>query len=367
MRRDFETKFQIPVKTPISATRVSRFCRISPRSIGSPFGVARSLVPCVMGAVLFACATPAASARSGETSWTSVDGVTIWARLVGWDGSNVIIFRNGRDYKVPVSRLTPESADKARVLLGLAAKNPAAAAIAGDPRRGDRGVNDAVAEGAGRPAAPIPAAGGRESGFDTRLEPDRNPLPDDTLAAMPAPAELATAELPDWSKAVEVASASFGSVLPEREPAILPVAPPVAESAWIRLEGGRAIAPASAPSLVKTAIAAANHLQTKPYKWGGGHGRTEDSGYDCSGSVSYVLMKAGLLRSPGTSRSLMKYGEAGPGRWITIYARNGHAFMTICGLRLDTGGHAGRGESGPRWRPNGRGGSGFVMRHPPGL
>jgi hypothetical protein len=63
----------------------------------------------------------------------------------------------------------------------------------------------------------------------------------------------------------------------------------------------------------------------------------------------------------------MRYGEPGPGRWITIYARNGHVFMTLCGLRLDTGGHAGRGESGPRWCPNSRGIRGFVMRHPPGF
>jgi len=86
----------------------------------------------------------------------------------------------------------------------------------------------------------------------------------------------------------------------------------------------------------------------------------EDSGYDCSGSVSHVLIKAGLLRSPLTSGSFTRYGSSGPGRWITIHARRGHVFMTICG-------HGERGESGPRWCSHMRGTSGFVMRHPPGL
>ncbi|MCX6873223.1 MAG: NlpC/P60 family protein [Verrucomicrobia bacterium] len=104
-------------------------------------------------------------------------------------------------------------------------------------------------------------------------------------------------------------------------------------------------------------------MQTKPYKWGGGRGRLEDTGYDCSGSVSYVLIKAGLLRSPATSGAFASYGVPGPGRWITIYARNGHVFMTLCGLRLDTSGHA---ERGPRWCANFRSASGYVMRHPAG-
>ena len=133
------------------------------------------------------------------------------------------------------------------------------------------------------------------------------------------------------------------------------------------LRGRRAVAPAGAPSVIHAAIDAGNYLQNKPYKWGGGHGRTHDSGYDCSGSVSYILMRCGLLRSPLTSGAFTRYGSAGPGRWITIYARNGHVFMTICGLRIDTGGHAGRGESGPRWCLNPRSTAGFVLRHPPGF
>ena len=47
------------------------------------------------------------------------------------------------------------------------------------------------------------------------------------------------------------------------------------------------------PPPVIRAIAAGNRLQGKPYKWGGGHARLQDSGYDCSGTVSYVLREAG--------------------------------------------------------------------------
>ena len=45
-------------------------------------------------------------------------------------------------------------------------------------------------------------------------------------------------------------------------------------------------------------IAAGNRIATKPYRYGGGHGRWIDSGYDCSGSVSYALHAAGLLSRP---------------------------------------------------------------------
>ena len=59
-----------------------------------------------------------------------------------------------------------------------------------------------------------------------------------------------------------------------------------------------AVAPASAPEEVQAIIAAGNAIATKPYKYGGGHGRWRDSGYDCSGSVSYVLHAADLLDTP---------------------------------------------------------------------
>jgi lysozyme family protein len=116
-------------------------------------------------------------------------------------------------------------------------------------------------------------------------------------------------------------------------------------------------------SAVSRAIAGANRIATLPYRYGGGHGSFNDSGYDCSGSVSYVLHAAGLLSSPLDSSALMSYGAPGPGRHITIYANSGHTFMTINGRRFDTG----YGGHGNRWASGSRPTGGYVVRHPPGL
>ena len=133
-----------------------------------------------------------------------------------------------------------------------------------------------------------------------------------------------------------------------------------------RLIGNRAIAPVNAPAMVKRVIAAANHIRTTPYIWGGGHGRWQDSGYDCSGAVSYALHGGKLLTSPLTSGSFETFGEAGPGRWITIYANASHAYMVVAGLRFDTAGDLN--ESGPRWHPTVAAAAtgSYVARHPIG-
>jgi cell wall-associated NlpC family hydrolase len=133
-----------------------------------------------------------------------------------------------------------------------------------------------------------------------------------------------------------------------------------------RLVGSRAIAPAGAPAAVKRVIAAANHIRTLPYIWGGGHGRWQDSGYDCSGAVSYALHGGKLLTGPLTSGSFEAFGEAGAGRWITIYANASHAYMVVAGLRFDTAGDVS--ESGPRWHPTvaAAASGSYVARHPIG-
>lgn len=128
---------------------------------------------------------------------------------------------------------------------------------------------------------------------------------------------------------------------------------------------GRAIPPRDAPPVVRRAIAAANNLVGRPYKWGGGHARLNDTGYDCSGAASYVLRNAGLMANQMPSRGFLKYGRRGEGKWITVYARNGHVFMEIAGVRFDTQGH-GR-EDGPRWRLESRSTKGHAIRHPAGL
>jgi len=131
------------------------------------------------------------------------------------------------------------------------------------------------------------------------------------------------------------------------------------------LIGRRAVAPPEAPPLVHRAVAAANSIQGIPYQYGGGHGRPS-RGLDCSGTVSYVLRSCGLLNGAACSEELRKYGASGPGKWISIYAKDGHTFMTIAGLRLDTTTN-GNGHTGPRWNLKPRKVGGFKVRHPEGL
>jgi cell wall-associated NlpC family hydrolase len=163
------------------------------------------------------------------------------------------------------------------------------------------------------------------------------------------------AEIPESTETPEVPGTETGET--EYETGAVPKA---------RLVGSRAIAPANAPAMVKRVIAAANHIRTTPYIWGGGHGRWQDSGYDCSGAVSYALHGGKLLTSPLTSGSFETFGEAGPGRWITIYANASHAYMVVAGLRFDTAGDLN--ESGPRWHPTvAAAATGtYVARHPIG-
>ena len=136
-----------------------------------------------------------------------------------------------------------------------------------------------------------------------------------------------------------------------------------------KLRGGQAAAPVSAPIAVKRAIWAANQLFRKPYVFGGGHKSFVDRGYDCSGTVSYALGGAGLLKSPISSTEFRKYGQSGRGKWITIYARNGHTYAIIAGLRLDTTPYiTAHDKWAPGWQMTERvPASGFEARHPVGL
>lgn len=127
---------------------------------------------------------------------------------------------------------------------------------------------------------------------------------------------------------------------------------------------GLAVAPANAPQVIKDVIAAGNRIAFKPYIYGGGHGSWNDSGYDCSGSVSYALHGGGLISSPEDSGSLESYGSPGAGRWITIWTNSGHVYMYVAGLRFDTSAQSSTG--GSRWTRQSRSNSGFIERHPSG-
>jgi hypothetical protein len=129
------------------------------------------------------------------------------------------------------------------------------------------------------------------------------------------------------------------------------------------LSNGCAIAPPAAPPDVQVAIAAANRIAGMPYVYGAGHTMAEfDTAYDCSGAASFVLRAAGLLDAPMPSTAFRHYGESGPGDWITIYARRGHVFMVLAGLRFDTGWT--EGPRGPQWTTRSRPADGCVLRHP---
>jgi peptidoglycan hydrolase-like protein with peptidoglycan-binding domain len=127
---------------------------------------------------------------------------------------------------------------------------------------------------------------------------------------------------------------------------------------------GTVTAPSGAPRAVRQIIAAANQIAFKPYVYGGGHGSWDSSGYDCSGSVSYALHGGHLLSTPYDSTQFESFGSPGSGRWITIWANSGHAYMEIAGLYFDT---AALSNSGDRWSntPASPAG-GFVVRHPDG-
>jgi peptidoglycan hydrolase-like protein with peptidoglycan-binding domain len=127
---------------------------------------------------------------------------------------------------------------------------------------------------------------------------------------------------------------------------------------------GLALAPATVPDPIKAIIAAGNEIATKPYRYGGGHGKWIDDGYDCSGSVSYALHGAALLDAPLASGDFEAWGDPGPGTWVTLYAKASHMYMVIAGLRFDT---SGRSKAGTRWQTDMRPATGYTVRHPTGL
>jgi cell wall-associated NlpC family hydrolase len=162
--------------------------------------------------------------------------------------------------------------------------------------------------------------------------------------------------------------ATTGGALPKNLKPVLPPAPPplALGPGMVATVGadGLAVAPALAPPIVQAVIAAGNEIASKPYLYGGGHGKWDDSGYDCSGSVSYALHGAGLLETAMPSGSFTNWGAPGPGQWITLYANGGHIYMVVAGLRFDT---SGRTRAGTRWQADMRSASGYTVVHPPGL
>jgi hypothetical protein len=138
---------------------------------------------------------------------------------------------------------------------------------------------------------------------------------------------------------------------------------PVAREALLS-PSGLATPPAGAPPEVVNVIRSGNRIAARPYRYGGGHGRWNDRGYDCSGSVSFALHGAGLLRSPLASTGFMRWGRRGRGRWMTVYANRAHAYLVVAGLRFDT---SARRRTGSRWSTRMRSGRDYRKRHPAGF
>ena len=196
-----------------------------------------------------------------------------------------------------------------------------------------------------RPRVVEPEAGATAGARESRLAPRRERAAPDR-----------TTELPQQRR-------RDASRAPGRDPDLAGAATAGARGATA-LGNGVALPPLEAPEAVRQIIEAGNAIARTPYKWGGGHGRWQDTGYDCSGSVSFALAAAGLLDGPLDSGSLMSWGRPGRGRWVTVWANDGHVYLEVAGIRFDTSGAR---QTGSRWQNELRDGGGFVARHPDGL
>jgi cell wall-associated NlpC family hydrolase len=201
-------------------------------------------------------------------------------------------------------------------------------------------------------AASAPCALAQTSGSTGGTDNSTTSTADPATTAVPAPDDSGLAT---GGAAYGAPNPATTQLTPEQTATILP--------------NGMAAAPETAPDEVKDAIAAANEIIGKPYVYGGGHNlKFSGRGYDCSGTVSYALHGANMLKAPLDSSSFMKWGAKGAGMWFTIYTNPSHAFMVVAGLRLDTSAAGDpSGAKGPRWRPVLRSTKGFTVRHPVGF
>jgi hypothetical protein len=118
-------------------------------------------------------------------------------------------------------------------------------------------------------------------------------------------------------------------------------------------------------------VKAANDISRKPYLMAHYPTHLGNPTYDCSSATSHVLWGGGRFgTAPWVSGRLAAYGSPGPGRWVTVYANDGHAFIVVAGLRFDTSRYdtgPNSAERGPRWRAGPRPMAAFAVRHPEGL
>ena len=203
----------------------------------------------------------------------------------------------------------------------------------------------------------------------TTQESELPPLPEDMRAKVVEPVAGTVTAVPDESSAADPGlTGTDAKPTREASSAVRGDNPASGGSNAIdkavALPDGVALPPLEAPEAIKKIIEAGNSIARTPYKWGGGHGKWQDTGYDCSGSVSFALAAAGLLSGPLASGPLMSWGKPGKGKWVTIYTNPTHVFLEVAGVRFDTSATR---TTGSRWANEGRSTAGFVARHPPGL
>ena len=169
----------------------------------------------------------------------------------------------------------------------------------------------------------------------------------------------------------------------------LPTVP--GQVATIQANTGLAAAPTGLPAniapTIDKLIAAGNEIHSLPYIWGGGHTAPLNqlqAGYDCSGSTSYILYRAGLLNGDMAmvSGDYEKWGAPGPGKYITVFSNTTHVFIEVDGIVMDTAWYSSvqptNPGSGPRWQPSSMiqaqvngdtsaGNGGFTETHPVGF
>jgi peptidoglycan hydrolase-like protein with peptidoglycan-binding domain len=196
-------------------------------------------------------------------------------------------------------------------------------------------------------------------GFPTTIDGQFGPATKRNVVAF----QRAQSMTPDGVVSFAVAHALRRAVAAADPPSAAPTAPP---GKAVLNADGTVSAPSNAPAVIRDVIAAANRIAFKPYVYGGGHSTWNDTGYDCSGSVSYALHGAGLMSVPEDSSELESYGSSGPGTWITIWANAGHTYMEIAGLFFDTAAQSSS-NNNDRWSThNASGTGGYVVRHPAG-
>ena len=219
-------------------------------------------------------------------------------------------------------------------------------------------TNPASGDGGAVPAMEASMAGWRWAPSDElpgRTKPVEQPKPKPKPKKDPKP------------KAPASAPAGAEEEVPEDLPAVPKAPDATSELAKAAvLPNGVAVPPLEAPPEIREIIQAGNVIAKRPYLWGGGHGKWQDTGYDCSGSVSYALAGAGLLNAPLASGPLMKWGKPGKGKWLTVYSNPGHVFIVVAGVRFDTSA-AKRGKTGSRFTEEMRPTDTHVARHWPGL